>query len=306
MSTAGADVRAVILKQDLPHLSHLGVRARQERVPFATCTSADAIARDFSALVGSAVNVSVTADGVRVEQVTDEELLSANAKGASAAAAAAASGAHASATRAKRASVEKLAKAGAETCGAKAAACAALATLTSSVGKSAGTSSFRAPAGAVLPFGCMEAAVSKSGRQKKFEGLLQKLESCAAGPALDDACAEVQHLLMQECKPPADLMQKLQAELRDARIVIARSSANVEDLAGLSGAGLYDSIPNIEASSAEALAEGIAAVWASLFSRRAVLSRRAAGIAQADACMAVLVQVCPLPCAPVDAAVLAL
>ena len=56
-----------------------------------------------------------------------------------------------------------------------------------------------------------------------------------------------------------------------------RSSANVEDLAGMSGAGLYDSIPNVPAGDAGALGKAVAEVWASLYTRRAVLSRRAAG-----------------------------
>ena len=62
------------------------------------------------------------------------------------------------------------------------------------------------------------------------------------------------------------------------KTVIVRSSANVEDLAGMSGAGLYDSIPNIPAGDTKALGTAVAQVWASLFTRRAVLSRRAAGV----------------------------
>ena len=61
------------------------------------------------------------------------------------------------------------------------------------------------------------------------------------------------------------------------KTVIVRSSANVEDIAGMSGAGLYDSIPNIPAGDTKALGTAVAQVWASLFTRRAVLSRRAAG-----------------------------
>ena len=51
----------------------------------------------------------------------------------------------------------------------------------------------------------------------------------------------------------------------------------MEDLAGLSGAGLYDSVGNVPAGDAGALGAAIARVWASLYTRRAVLSRRAAG-----------------------------
>lgn len=59
--------------------------------------------------------------------------------------------------------------------------------------------------------------------------------------------------------------------------VIVRSTANVEDLAGMSGAGLYDSIPNIALSTSGAFEKALTGVWASLYARRAVLSRRAAG-----------------------------
>ena len=67
------------------------------------------------------------------------------------------------------------------------------------------------------------------------------------------------------------------AALPDGATLIARSSANVEDMAGLSGAGLYESIANVTPASSSALGAAVAGVWASLFTRRAVLSRRAAG-----------------------------
>lgn len=60
-------------------------------------------------------------------------------------------------------------------------------------------------------------------------------------------------------------------------LVIVRSSANVEDLEGMSGAGLYDSIANVPASDPVGLAKAVTGVWASLYTRRAVLTRRAAG-----------------------------
>ncbi len=58
---------------------------------------------------------------------------------------------------------------------------------------------------------------------------------------------------------------------------IVRSTANVEDLAGMSGAGLYDSIPNVALGTSGAFEKALVTVWASLYTRRAVLSRRAAG-----------------------------
>ncbi len=66
-------------------------------------------------------------------------------------------------------------------------------------------------------------------------------------------------------------------EIGQEATLIVRSSANVEDLAGMSGAGLYDSIPNIPAADLEAFGAAVGRVWSSLYTRRAILSRRAAG-----------------------------
>ena len=49
--------------------------------------------------------------------------------------------------------------------------------------------------------------------------------------------------------------------------------------AGMSGAGLYESVPNVPVDRPEDVSAAVAAVWASLFTRRAILSRRAAGAA---------------------------
>ena len=45
----------------------------------------------------------------------------------------------------------------------------------------------------------------------------------------------------------------------------------------MSGAGLYESIAGIPAQETQALGRAVSDVWASLYTRRAVLSRRAAG-----------------------------
>ena len=51
----------------------------------------------------------------------------------------------------------------------------------------------------------------------------------------------------------------------------------MEDLAGMSAAGLYESVVGVTASDPEAVRTAVAEVWASLFTRRAVLSRRCGG-----------------------------
>ena len=74
-----------------------------------------------------------------------------------------------------------------------------------------------------------------------------------------------------------------------------RSSANVEDLAGMSAAGLYDSIPNVNLQSYDQFALAVSKVWASLYTARAVASRKAARVSQKDAKMCALVQVALKP-----------
>lgn len=58
----------------------------------------------------------------------------------------------------------------------------------------------------------------------------------------------------------------------------------------MSAAGLYESVVGVPASDASAISAAVTSVWSSLYTRRAVLSRRAAGVPQSVAHMAVLVQ----------------
>lgn len=284
VSTAGKNIRGVVLCQELPHLSHLGVRSRQERVPLATCTSQSAIDGSILPLLGKTVKLAVSGEGVKISEYDG-----APAPTGSNAAAEAIPGSTplcnsaSSVQRVSSVEVIPMADASLENSGAKAQVCGALASLSDGL--------FSVPVGTVLPFGSMEAAVAAAGASEEFETLLGELETAEIGDKLDAACAKMQALIQQRCKPPIACAKKAVEHMAGTGIAIARSSANVEDLAGLSGAGLYDSIPNLKAGDATAVAAGIAEVWASLYSRRAVLSRRAAGIKQSEACMAVLVQV---------------
>jgi phosphoglucan,water dikinase len=69
--------------------------------------------------------------------------------------------------------------------------------------------------------------------------------------------------------------------------LIVRSSSNCEDLPEMAGAGLYESVANVAVTG---LASAVRTVWGSLWTRRAALSRRQAGIPHAEARMAVLIQ----------------
>ncbi|MDH0735772.1 PEP/pyruvate-binding domain-containing protein [Achromobacter spanius] len=81
--------------------------------------------------------------------------------------------------------------------------------------------------------------------------------------------------------------ERWQQQLK-GRGVFVRSSSNSEDLPGFSGAGLYTTVPNV--TQANALAQAVQTVWASVYNFEAYEARRAAGIGQDAVVMAVLVQ----------------
>lgn len=324
---ASSSLRGIALAQPLPHLSHLGVRARQERVPLATI-SPSALAREVLPLVGKRVELRVGSDGSTVElRGLGEGEGVAVGKAAAAGAASAASPTiplQQQADLSQALAVVPLLDACAETCGAKAASCARLLRLAHKQ-----KALFRAPRGAVLPFGAMEAAADAAGVRARYDALLDRADALSADVAaanggspkalaeLDAACAELRRLVVG-LRPGNEALAQVVAAFGDGgggdgstsppppppTHLIARSSANVEDLAGLSGAGLYDSVPNVPfcssgpssstatatTTTADDLGAAVAQVWASLHTRRAVLARRAAGVPQRAAAMAVLVQ----------------
>jgi phosphoglucan, water dikinase len=77
------------------------------------------------------------------------------------------------------------------------------------------------------------------------------------------------------------------AEFGPSARLMVRSSANCEDLEQYASAGLYVSVPNVAVAD---VASAVREVWASLWSRRAVASRKQAGIPEEQARMGVLIQ----------------
>jgi hypothetical protein len=78
------------------------------------------------------------------------------------------------------------------------------------------------------------------------------------------------------------------AHLGGTKSFVVRSSSNAEDLEGFSAAGVYESVTHV--TSRARLLESVKAVWASLFSPRAVRLRADVGIALDDASMGVILQ----------------
>ena len=77
--------------------------------------------------------------------------------------------------------------------------------------------------------------------------------------------------------PPLPTLHQVCGVFKREGLLAVRSSANVEDLAGMSAAGLYESVVGVPAADPKAVRAAVAEVWASLFTRRAVMSRRWVG-----------------------------
>ncbi|KAJ4870584.1 hypothetical protein Rs2_47806 [Raphanus sativus] len=312
VSAANGNIAGVMLLQELPHLSHLGVRARQEKIVFVTCDDDDKVA-DIRRLVGKYVRLEASPSHVNLILSTEDRSRTPKSKSKSDAK-----------KKTDKKSVSKddeeskpvssssdrllysskdipsggiieLADSDASTSGSKAAACGLLASLAAAstrVDSENGVpASFKVPAGVVIPFGSMELALKQSNSEEKFASLLDKLETARPeGGELDNICDQI-HQVMKSLQVPKETINTIsKAFPQDAARLIVRSSANVEDLAGMSAAGLYESIPNVSPSDPSVFSDSVCQVWASLYTRRAVLSRRAAGVSQREATMAVLVQ----------------
>nr|XP_009416602.2 PREDICTED: phosphoglucan, water dikinase, chloroplastic [Musa acuminata subsp. malaccensis] len=300
VKAAGDNIVGVVLLQELPHLSHLGVRARQEKVTFVTCEDDDRIASirklegKYVRLEASATHVEVSFSSKENKEALPEELSSTSTSSKDELPSMQWSREVKQNPSHGTASVLELSQAVAETSGAKAAACgllASMATISTKVNSDQGVpASFGVPSGAVIPFGSLELAVERSGSIKSFLSLVERLETAKLeNGELDRLCSELQTLVSAQ-RPSKETVEAIGKILPINTRLIVRSSANVEDLAGMSAAGLYESVPNVSLSNPGAFGAAVGRVWASLYTRRAILSRRTAGIPQKDAMMAVLVQ----------------
>ncbi|KAL6527569.1 Phosphoglucan, water dikinase, chloroplastic [Orobanche gracilis] len=307
VTAAGADITGVILMQELPHLSHLGVRARQEKVVFVTCDDDEKVADikilngKFVRLEASTTGVSLTPTSVAISNVNipleNQSLNSSSKVGMS-------EGNSTSSITVRTSDFNQVVSTGAvillenadiQTSGAKATACgllASIATASNEVYNEQGVpASFKVPKGAILPFGSMELALEQNGSTETYTSLIQHIEAAEinGGDQLATLCTKLQSLI-SSLTPPKETIQTLSKLFPNNARLIVRSSANVEDLSGMSAAGLYESIPNVSPSNPVIFGHAIARVWASLYTRRAVLSRRSVGVPQKAAVMAVLVQ----------------
>ena len=287
---AGAHVKGVVLARDLPHLSHLAIRARQEKTPLAATEDAAAHAA-ARALLGREVILEVTPDGATLRAATAADVAAPETADASAAGTVPSRGSMPSpdVTMSNKLECHPLERATTETAGAKAATCAELRLVAAR-----SDSLFKTPPGVFVPFGVMETVCENAGLGDALRDAAAATGAAAAGgdPEAVEAACDAARALIRGVDFPSDLAAQIAAAFPDAGAtrVVVRSSANVEDLAGMSAAGLYESEIGVSTASAAELGAAVREVWASLFSRRAVLARHIAGVPPEQAKMAVFVQ----------------
>ncbi len=272
-----AGVQAVILAESLPHLSHFAVRAREAGVVLLCCEEPESF-RDLKALAGQRLRLVALPD--RVEWEPTETPPRERARSVSSPAGSVANRVPQARLSADPALVP-LEVARIETCGSKAAGARCLQEL----GRE-GSSRFKTPRGLVIPFGVMEAAL---GAQPELQAEYLQLSRAANRASSDEFAATVHRLrcLVQQVAVPDEILFNLASIFQPDERLMVRSSANVEDSQAFAGAGLFESVANVAPSE---VAAAVRTVWTSLWTPRAALTRRQAGISHEQVHMAVLIQ----------------
>ncbi len=266
-------VRGILLGHAIPQLSHLGVRARQAGIAFAAADNRQLLAA-WKDDLGKHVHLRVGADELSL-QVSERPIDAADAVPES-------RKVELPETRLSQTlnwvpAVDAIN----ETCGAKSAGAGRLLAIAK---ESNGL--FAAPQALALPFGVMERCLIQTpGLESEYRSLQQCL-SGVSDSQLDTVLRGLQAVIAR-IEIPSELVAAIGDAFGKEAILAVRSSANGEDLEQLSGAGLYDSVIGVRP---EECAAAIRRVWASLWTRRATLSRIQAGIPHERIHMAVLAQ----------------
>jgi len=276
-------VVGVVLGHELPLLSHLGVRARQQGVVFACSDGADAY-HGLKGSMGSLWGKDVTLD-VNIGGSVSVQESKGGASGAKSASTPQVPVDITSSADMTATAVVTCSKATESTCGAK---CSASGEILALVEKQGGKD-FAAPPGCALPFGLMMQAAKAS--WPAYSAAADGFNSNAVnGERADVLASAMRKMIESQWKIDDKMLSAIQNNFPAGAKVMVRSSANCEDLQKVSGAGLYDSIANVDVGDKTSLSKAVSLVWQSLWTKRAAMSRRAAGMKHTDAAMGVLVQ----------------
>jgi len=143
----------------------------------------------------------------------------------------------------------------------------------------------------VIPFGVMEESLhSASALEEKYRVLVSKLNELTQ----NDLIKALKRLMdiIGQLQVPYEIVSSVTENFKLNERLMVRSSSNCEDLEGLAGAGLYDSVANVPPHE---VSHAVYRVWSSLWTKRAVMSRKKTGIPHERAHMAVLIQQMLIP-----------
>lgn len=284
-------VVAVVLGHSIPHLSHLGVRARQAGVVFVCAEDKDVFEKVSSGPArGFKGNAKlVVSPGTGFAGLSEVEAAKMPATKSSAPAGKPAKvSVDIGKVDATDTAVLPLTRATRSNSSAKCTFAGRL----SSIAESSELA-FQAPDGVCVPFGVFKAA--EKPHLRSVDKLIHDYdEAFTVGDtkATVLAAAALRSFIEGNFAVTDKILLAIQKALsgnKDTRVMV-RSSANCEDLEEMSGAGLYDSISNVPVEDASRLRSAILSVWGSLWTRRAASSRAGYGVNHSSASMAVLVQ----------------
>lgn len=150
---------------------------------------------------------------------------------------------------------------------------------------------FKTPPACVIPFGVLEEGLRAApALEAEYLQLREGLDRMA--PEKFAAATKRLRDLIGQVGVPAEIAAAVGHHFEERDRLMVRSSANCEDLAELAAAGLYESVANVAPAD---VGLAVRAVWSSLWTGRAALSRKQAGIPHDQAHMAVLIQLMLTP-----------
>lgn len=151
---------------------------------------------------------------------------------------------------------------------------------------------FITPEGAfVIPFSYYQQHIERSGAAYMIDQLLKDATTLTNGKKLKKALKTIRQKI-KSTAPDAALVHEVKSLLTAQNVgdhFRFRSSSNAEDIAGFSGAGLYNSKTAILNDTAKTIEKAILDVWAGAWNYGAFAEREVHGIDHHDVRMAVLV-----------------
>eukprot|EP00178_Gracilaria_changii_P015863 TRINITY_DN445_c0_g1_i3.p1 TRINITY_DN445_c0_g1~~TRINITY_DN445_c0_g1_i3.p1 ORF type:complete len:1034 (+),score=171.39 TRINITY_DN445_c0_g1_i3:431-3532(+) len=276
-----ASVRGVILGRSLPHLSHLGVRARQSGVIFVCAEDQDAFEVVWNRRNLHEARMLVTSEEGLASLSPLSEIHEAHSH----------RGAQSVASVEVKVEFDACEKAPISisdaTKGSTSSKCALLGKVAKIAANSNGV--FFAANGMALPHGMFQEVRKR--HEKEYNELVSAYQRAYEGKiGVEEAANSLRQMIETKMIMEDKWCKMIQKRFEKGCKVMVRSSANAEDLENMSGAGLYDSIANVDVHCTKALQGAVAAVWGSLWTKRAASSRSCYRVPHEKVSMAVVIQ----------------